>query len=178
MKLGSFMETSELTLLDLQDFFERLKVHVRSEVEKYVNKRAEEVKNETVIYIINKVLNNMLGIKPLSEREIDQPKTGKLKKVRLIKNKYSITHNQEVIKALFVGKTLIGKYKGKTYEVVVNNEVGFIYNGKIYSSLSAAGTWITGKNCDGWGFFKVCLNPEEGLKTLSYHPTKFLSAQK
>ncbi|MEY2393569.1 hypothetical protein [Wolbachia endosymbiont of Tettigetta isshikii] len=38
------METSELTLLDLQNFLDSLKGHVRSEVEKYVDKRAEEVK--------------------------------------------------------------------------------------------------------------------------------------
>lgn len=43
-RTGGFMETSELTLLDLQNFLDSLKGHVRSEVEKYVDKRAEEVK--------------------------------------------------------------------------------------------------------------------------------------
>ncbi len=171
------METSELTLLDLQNFFEKLKGHVRSEVEKYIDKRVEEVKDEAVTYIINKVLNNMVDNEPIGELQIDKPKTDESKKVRIIKNKYSTIQNREVIKALFIGRTLIGKYKGKTYEVVVRNEVKFIYNGEIYSSLSAAGTRITGQSCDGWEFFKLCLNPEEGLRTLSYHRAKFLSTQ-
>ncbi|WCR58054.1 hypothetical protein [Wolbachia endosymbiont of Ctenocephalides felis wCfeJ] len=42
---------------------------------------------------------------------------------------------------------------------------------------STVGEEITGKNCDGWEFFKVCLNPEEGPRKLSYHRAKFLSAQ-
>ncbi|MCA4775322.1 DUF2924 domain-containing protein [Wolbachia endosymbiont of Mansonella ozzardi] len=75
-----------------------------------------------------------------------------------------------------MGKILIGKYKGKTYEVAIINKGKFIYNGKEYDPPSAACTGITGKSCNGWDFFKVCLNPEEGLRTLSYHYTKFLSA--
>ncbi|WCR58053.1 DUF2924 domain-containing protein [Wolbachia endosymbiont of Ctenocephalides felis wCfeJ] len=119
------METPELTLLDLQNFLDSLKKHVRSEVEKYVDKRAEEVKNEVVTYIMYKVLNNMVNNKPMGEFQTDQPK-----KVKIIKNKYSTIQNREVVKALFIGRTLIGKYKGKTYEVIVSNEGKFIYNGK------------------------------------------------
>lgn len=173
------METSELTLLDLQNFFEKLKGHVRSELEKYVDGEAKEIKDKdkAATYITNKVFNNMMGNEPIGELQIDKPKTDESKKVRIIKNKYSTIQNREVIKALFIGRTLIGKYKGKTYEVVVRNEVKFIYNGEIYSSLSAAGTRITGQSCDGWEFFKLCLNSEEGLRTLSYHRAKFLSTQ-
>ncbi|MCA4775321.1 hypothetical protein IHO40_04420 [Wolbachia endosymbiont of Mansonella ozzardi] len=53
------METSKLTLLDLQNFLGSLKNHVRSEVEKYVNERAEEVKNKVVTYIMYKVLKHV-----------------------------------------------------------------------------------------------------------------------
>ncbi|WP_368666882.1 hypothetical protein [Wolbachia endosymbiont of Mansonella perstans] len=56
------------------------------------------------------------------------------------------------------------------------NKGKFIYNGKEYDSPSAAGTGITGKSCNGWDFFKVCLKPEEGLRILSHHCTKLLSA--
>ncbi|MDE5062072.1 DUF2924 domain-containing protein [Wolbachia endosymbiont of Drosophila tsacasi] len=169
------METSELTLLDLQNFFEKLKGHVRSEVEKYVDKKIEEIKDEAATHVINKMLNNMVGNEPIGELQIDKPKTDESKKVRIIKNKYSTIQNREVIKALFIGRTLIEIYKSKTYEVIVRNEVKFIYNGEIYSSLSAAGTRITGQSCDGWEFFKLRLNPEEGLRTLSYHRKKFFS---
>ncbi|MCM1001914.1 DUF2924 domain-containing protein [Wolbachia pipientis] len=164
------METSELTLLDLQNFLDSLKGHVRSEVEKYVDKRAEEVKNEIVTYIMYTVLNNMLDNKLPATPEVN-------KSDEVIQVDDDLTQNQKVVKALFIGKTLIGKYKGKTYEVAVSNKGRFIYNGKEYDSPSAAGTGITGKSCNGWDFFKVCLNPEEGLRTLSYYCAEFLSAQ-
>ncbi|OAM01675.1 DUF2924 domain-containing protein [Wolbachia endosymbiont of Dactylopius coccus] len=150
------METSELTLLDLQDFFEKLKGHVRSEVEKYVDEEAKEIKDKdkAATYITNKVLNNMVGNKP---------------------NRCSRTQNEEVIKALFIGKTLIGerKRRGERYEVVVSNEGKFIYNGKKYNAPSTVSEEITGKSSDGWEFFKVCLDSEEGLRKLSYHRKKF-----
>ncbi|MDR2831889.1 MAG: DUF2924 domain-containing protein [Rickettsiales bacterium] len=166
------METFELTLLDLQNLLESLKGHVRSEVEKYVDKRIEEVKDEAVTYIVNKVLNNMVGNEPLNEPKIDKPK-------EIIQvDDDSSTQNQEVIKALFIGRTLVRKYKKKMYEVTVSNEGKFIYNGKEYNAPSTVGTRITGKSCNGWDFFKVCLDPNEGPKTLSYHRAKFLSAKK
>ncbi|MGL9717465.1 MAG: DUF2924 domain-containing protein [Wolbachia sp.] len=165
------METSELTLLDLQNFLDSLKGHVRSEVEKYVDKRAEEVKNEVVTYITYKVLNNMLGNKPLATSKVDKPN-----EVKQVDD--GSTQNQKVVKALFIGKTLIGKYKERTYEVAVSSEGKFIYNGAEYNSPSTVGKRITGKSCNGWDFFKVCLNPEEGLRTLGYHRSRFLSAQK
>ncbi|MFP3035815.1 MAG: DUF2924 domain-containing protein [Wolbachia sp.] len=71
----------------------------------------------------------------------------------------------------------VSSSRSKRYEVAVSNKGKFIYNGKEYDSPSATGTGITGKSCNGWDFFKVCLNPEEGLRTLSYHRADFLSAQ-
>ncbi|WP_353282302.1 DUF2924 domain-containing protein [Wolbachia endosymbiont (group A) of Myopa testacea] len=165
------METSELTLLDLQDLLESLKRHVRSEVEKYLDKRVEEVKDEAVTYIINKVLNNMVGNEPLNELKIDKPK--EIVQV----DDDGLTQNQKVIKALFIGRTLVGEYKKKMYEVTVSNEGKFIYNGEEYSAPSTAGTRITGKSCNGWDFFKVCLDPKEKLRTLSHRRAKFLSTQ-
>ncbi|WP_410541748.1 DUF2924 domain-containing protein [Wolbachia endosymbiont (group A) of Agelastica alni] len=88
-----------------------------------------------------------------------------------------LTQNQKVIKALFIGRTLVGEYKKKMYEVTVSNEGKFIYNGEECSAPSTAGTRITGKSCNGWDFFKVCLDPKEKLRTLSYHRSKFLSAK-
>ncbi|MFP3025438.1 MAG: hypothetical protein ACEY3L_04015, partial [Wolbachia sp.] len=48
------METSELTLLDLQNFLDNLKGYVRSEVEKYVDEEAKEIKDKAATYITNK----------------------------------------------------------------------------------------------------------------------------
>ncbi|GFR01792.1 GMP synthase, partial [Trichonephila clavata] len=140
-----------------KDLLESLKRHVRSEVEKYVDKRVEEVKDEAVTYIINKVLNNMVGNEPLNELKIDKPK--EIVQV----DDDGLTQNQKVIKALFIGKTLIGKYKRKVYEVTVNNEGKFIYNGEKYNSPSTVGTRITGKSCNGWDFFKATNVPILGI---------------
>ncbi|MFP3035506.1 MAG: hypothetical protein ACEY3A_00390 [Wolbachia sp.] len=96
------MEPSELTLLDLQNFLDSLKGHVRSEVEKYVDKRVEEVKNEVVTYIMYKVLNNMLGNKPLATPEVN-------KSDEVIQIDDDLTQNQKVVKALYYRKNTYWK---------------------------------------------------------------------
>lgn len=77
------METSELTLLDLLSFVKKLKVYVRSEVEKYVDEKAKEIKDKdkAATYMTNKVLNNMVGNKPLDASKVDEFKAGKPKRV-------------------------------------------------------------------------------------------------
>ncbi|WP_167895842.1 hypothetical protein [Wolbachia endosymbiont of Brugia pahangi] len=42
-------------------------------MEKYVDKRVEEVKNEIVTYVVCKVLNNILGNKPLAILKVNKP---------------------------------------------------------------------------------------------------------
>ncbi|MDR2548031.1 MAG: hypothetical protein LBC34_00770 [Rickettsiales bacterium] len=171
------METSELTLLDLQNFLDSLKNHVRSEVEKYVDKRAEEVKNEVVTYIVYKVLNNMLGNKPLDASKVSKPD-----KVTHVDD--GLTQNEEVIKALFIGKILVWDRpnSGQKYEVRVEGVDKFVDNktGKVVEakSLSTACRILAGGGSyNGWDCFKVCLDPKEGLRTLSYRRARFLSAQ-
>lgn len=135
------MQISELTLL------------VRSEVEKYVDQRIREIKDEVTIHITNKVLSGTIGHKPSNDYNIEKPK-----KVRQVKNIYDAAQNQEVIKALFIGKTLIKKYKGKIYEVKVNGVNEFVYNGEVYNSLSTVGNAINRqKSCGGWDFLRYNL---------------------
>ncbi|WP_374698938.1 hypothetical protein [Wolbachia endosymbiont (group B) of Limnophora tigrina] len=154
------------------------KGHVRSEVEKYVDKRVEEVKDEAVTYIINKVLNNMVGNEPLNELKIDKPK--EIVQV----DDDGLTQNQKVIKALFIGKTLVWdrSNSGQKYEVRVEGVKKFVDNktGKVIEAKSpsiACRILAGGGSYNGWNCFKVCLDPNEGPKTLSYQRAKFLSAQ-
>ncbi|MEY2393568.1 hypothetical protein AB6N09_05180 [Wolbachia endosymbiont of Tettigetta isshikii] len=49
----------------------------------------------------------MLGNKPPATPEVN-------KSDEVIQVDDDLTQNQKVVKALFIGKTLIGKYKGKT----------------------------------------------------------------
>ncbi|MGL9689274.1 MAG: hypothetical protein ACR5K6_06135 [Wolbachia sp.] len=172
------METSELTLLDLQNFLGSLKNHPRSEVEKYVDKRAEEVKNEVLTYIVYKVLNNILGNKPPVTSEVN--KSDEVIQV----DDDGLTQNEEVIKALFIGKTLVWDHpnSGQKYEVRVEGVDKFVDNktGKVIEAKSLSTACIIlagGGSYNGWDCFKVCLNPEEGLRALSYYRAKFLSAQ-
>ncbi|QCB62103.1 DUF2924 domain-containing protein [Wolbachia endosymbiont of Brugia malayi] len=78
---------------------------------------------------------------------------------------------------LFIGKTLIGKYKGRIYEVAVSSEGKLIYNKAKYNSPSIVGKEIIGKSCNDWDFFRVCLDSEKGLKTLGYHLQIFVSSK-
>ncbi|WP_264736320.1 hypothetical protein [Wolbachia endosymbiont (group A) of Rhinocyllus conicus] len=168
------METSELTLLDLQDLLESLKRHVRSEVEKYVDKRVEEVKDEAVTYIINKVLNNMVGNEPLNELKIDKPK--EIVQV----DDDGLTQNQKVIKALFIGEILVWNRSnsGQKYEIKVKGVEEFVDNktGKVIEAKSLSRVCIKlvgGGSYSGWEELEVCLNPKEGLQPLKYHRKKF-----
>ncbi|MGL9778718.1 MAG: hypothetical protein ACR5K5_00300 [Wolbachia sp.] len=179
-KTGVFMETSELTLLDLQNFFEKLKGHVRSEVEKYVDKKTEEIKDEAATHVINKVLNNMVGNKPIGELLVDKPKTDKPKKVRVVKNKYTKVQNREVIEALFIGKILVWDRpdSGQKYEIKVEGVEKFVDNktGKVIEAKSLSAACIAlvgGGSYRGWEELEVCLNPKEGLQLLKYHRKKF-----
>ncbi len=51
-----------------------------------------------------------------------------------------------------VGATIRGSYKGKDYEAKIVKD-GVEYQGKIYGSVSSAGTAITKKTCNGYVFF-------------------------
>ncbi|MDR2978795.1 MAG: hypothetical protein LBU56_05410 [Rickettsiales bacterium] len=178
------METSELTLLDLQNFFEKLKVYACSEVEKCVDEKAKEIKDKDKVatYITNKVLNNMVGNKPLDASKVDELKAGKPK--RVVKNKYTKVQNREVIKALFIGKILVWNRpdSGQKYEIKVEGVDKFVDNktGKVIEAKSLSGACIAlvgGGSYSGWEELKVCLDPKEGLQPLKYHRKKFLSAQ-
>ncbi|WP_265036401.1 hypothetical protein [Wolbachia endosymbiont (group A) of Anomoia purmunda] len=172
------METSELTLLDLQNFFEKLKGHVRSEVEKYVDEEAKEIKDKAATYITNKVFNNMMGNKPIGELQIDKPKTDKPK--RIVRNRYGGAQNKEVIKALFIGEILVWDRpeSGQKYEIKVEGVEKFVDNktGKVIEAKSLSGVCIAlvgGGSYSGWEELEVCLNPKEGLQLLKYHRKKF-----
>jgi hypothetical protein len=55
----------------------------------------------------------------------------------------------------FVGKRYYREYNGKVHQVTqVNNE--YLYDGKIYYSLSAIALVITGTKWNGKRFFGVC----------------------
>ena len=49
---------------------------------------------------------------------------------------------------------LLRRYKGKQYIVTVK-EVGFEYDGEIWSSLSKIANHITGSKWNGWAFFGI-----------------------
>ncbi|WP_265025594.1 hypothetical protein [Wolbachia endosymbiont (group A) of Bibio marci] len=174
------METSELTLLDLQNFFEKLKGHVRSEVEKYVDEEAKEIKDKAATYITNKVLNNMVGNKPIGELQIDKPKTDKPKKVMVAENQYNGAQNKEVIKALFIGKILVWNRpeSGQKYEIKIEGVEKFVDNktGKVIEAKSLSRVCIKlvgGGSYSGWEELKLCLDHEEGLQPLKCHRKKF-----
>src|SRR5207302_10400115 len=55
------------------------------------------------------------------------------------------------------GTILTRRYKGAVLEVKILVE-GFEYDGQVYPSLSAVAKAITGSHCNGFLFFKGCLN--------------------
>ena len=55
------------------------------------------------------------------------------------------------------GTVLTRPYKGRVVQVLIRDD-GFEFEGKIYPSLSAAAKAITGSHCNGFLFFKGCLN--------------------
>lgn len=59
---------------------------------------------------------------------------------------------------LQVGTRLLREWRGAKYEVIVRED-GFLYDGKIYRSLSAVARAITGRHCGGRRFFG--LQPSE-----------------
>src|SRR5262249_45686787 len=56
------------------------------------------------------------------------------------------------------GTILTRPYKGQLLQVHVLTE-GFAYGGRVYPSLSAVAKVITGSHCNGFLFFRNCLNP-------------------
>jgi hypothetical protein len=59
------------------------------------------------------------------------------------------------------GTILIRPYKGQLVQVQVLTD-GFAYAGRVYASLSAVATAITGSHCNGFHFFRNTLNnPKE-----------------
>jgi hypothetical protein len=55
------------------------------------------------------------------------------------------------------GTVLTRRYKGAVLQVKVLAD-GFEYDGQVYPSLSAVARAITGSHCNGFLFFKGCLN--------------------
>ncbi len=55
------------------------------------------------------------------------------------------------------GTVLTRPYKGRVLQVLIRND-GFEFEGQVYPSLSAAARAITGSHCNGFLFFKGCLN--------------------
>jgi hypothetical protein len=53
---------------------------------------------------------------------------------------------------LQVGTRLLREWHGEQYEVIVKTD-GFLYEGKVYRSLSAVARAITGRHCGGRRFF-------------------------
>lgn len=53
---------------------------------------------------------------------------------------------------LQVGTRLLREWRGDRYEVIVKED-GFLYDGKVYRSLSAVARAITGRHCGGRRFF-------------------------
>ncbi|APR98412.1 hypothetical protein [Wolbachia endosymbiont of Folsomia candida] len=157
--------------LDAHNFIKNMKEHARREVKNHVDNRTEDAKHKAAISIRNKVLNNMLCNKPLSK-----PKKNKL--LRITCNPFQ---NQEVINALFVGKTLVWNRSnsGESYKVKVEKGGRFINcstGTEIAKSPSTACRILAGSGSyNGWTEFKVCLDPQEGLQTLCYHRSKFFS---
>ncbi|MDR0953631.1 MAG: DUF2924 domain-containing protein [Elusimicrobiota bacterium] len=59
------------------------------------------------------------------------------------KNKYSLAHGTEIIKV----------YKDKEYKIIVKDDNAFMFNDKIYKTLSAIACEISGKHLSGPDFF-------------------------
>ena len=57
----------------------------------------------------------------------------------------------------FAGTVLTRPYKGAVLQVKILAE-GFEYDGQVYPSLSAVAKAITGTHCNGFLFFRGCLN--------------------
>jgi hypothetical protein len=55
------------------------------------------------------------------------------------------------------GTILTRPYKGQLVQVQVLTE-GFAYAGRVYPSLSAVAKAVTGSHCNGFLFFRQCLN--------------------
>jgi hypothetical protein len=55
------------------------------------------------------------------------------------------------------GTVLARPYKGRVVQVLVRPD-GFEYEGQLYASLSAVAGAVTGSHCNGFLFFKACLN--------------------
>ena len=88
--------------------------------------------------------------------------------MRLSPPRHSKTHASEDIPAATPGNladerlpppgTLLTRvYKGQTLQVRILLH-GFEFNGVVYPSLSAVAKAITGSHCNGFLFFKGCLN--------------------
>jgi hypothetical protein len=58
------------------------------------------------------------------------------------------------------GTLLTRPYKGQLVQVQVLTD-GFAYAGRVFSSLSAVAKVITGSHCNGFLFFRNCLNPNQ-----------------
>jgi len=55
------------------------------------------------------------------------------------------------------GTVLTRPYKGRVVQVLIRED-GFEFEGQLYPSLSAAAKAVTGSHCNGFLFFKGCLN--------------------
>ena len=55
------------------------------------------------------------------------------------------------------GTILARPYKGQLVQVQVLTD-GFAYAGRVYPSLSAVAKVVTGSHCNGFLFFRNCLN--------------------
>ena len=55
------------------------------------------------------------------------------------------------------GTILTRPYKGQLVQVQILTD-GFAYGGNVYPSLSAVAKAITGSHCNGFLFFRMCLN--------------------
>jgi hypothetical protein len=55
------------------------------------------------------------------------------------------------------GTILVRPYKGQLVQVQVLTD-GFAYAGRVYPSLSAVAKTVTGSHCNGFLFFRNCLN--------------------
>lgn len=64
---------------------------------------------------------------------------------------------------LQIGTRLIREWHGVRYEIIVQEE-GFLFQGKIYRSLSAIARAITGRHCGGRRFFGLQPSNSKGAK--------------
>lgn len=168
------MRGSEFNLLGMQEFIKNLKEYVRDEITdeivKYIDQKMGEIKNE--ILARNKIPNKINEDVDEAKRKLQLNKTDKNGNIGWLKSWF----NKIVINDLFIGCTLIGGYKRKIYEVTVNNEGAFIYNGEKFSSPSSASIRIKGTNTDnGWDFFYVRFDSVEGYQTLSIVINTFMT---